>query len=121
MSRYNNYFANGFRACRLLAYARDNHRNRDVRIYAMPGEFSVVGVTDDTDCWIAPVSADPFSVNITRLMKDLGEGKPLPPPKPPGESGRVRKSLVTDNPSPTRRKLLEQPTPAKRNRHVLSA
>ena len=64
MGKWNHHFANHFGSCMLLAKARDEHRNRDVEVRMLPGEFEVVGVTDGTDAWIAPVIADPFNVNI---------------------------------------------------------
>lgn len=74
MSRFNNYMNSHFAACTLLAEARDNCRNRDVRVYAVPGYTDCVGVTDGTDSWIAPVSASIFSVNIERQMQDMNAG-----------------------------------------------
>lgn len=67
----------GFVGCHVIAHARDEHRDRDVRIFYYPGDFDFVGVHDGTDTWIAPVSADPFSVNLIRVMQELRSGKPL--------------------------------------------
>lgn len=75
MARFNEYFKNHWEGCRLLAEARDNHRNRDVRIYMVPGEFDIVGVSDGTDAWVAPVAIDPFSVSVKRILEDIREGK----------------------------------------------
>jgi hypothetical protein len=44
MNRFNEYMSSNFRSggCRLIARARDNCRNRDVTIHAMPGYWDVV-------------------------------------------------------------------------------
>jgi hypothetical protein len=41
----------------------------------LPGEFEIVGVSDGTDAWIAPVSGDPFSVSVKRILEDIRSGK----------------------------------------------
>lgn len=78
MSRFNRFMENHFAGCRLIAKAYDHCRSRDVSLFAIPGEFQVVGVSDGTDCWMAPVIADPFSVRVQSLLDMLREGKPLP-------------------------------------------
>lgn len=75
MSRFNAYMSNHFGSCMLLAESYDPHRQRDVKIYRVPGEDAYVGVTDGTDSWIAPVVADLFTCNIKRIMDDLHAGK----------------------------------------------
>jgi hypothetical protein len=105
MNRFNQYMNNGFSGCRLLAYARDNCRHRDVRIYQVPGFVEEVGVTDGTDSWIAPVIADPFSVNIRQIMRDLFDGKPIPAPIKPGpKSARIK--LLPPEPTKAKRVVL---------------
>lgn len=79
MSRFNSYLSQRFEGCRCIAHARDPHRERDVKIYAVPGEFDLVGVSDGTDVWIAPVIADPFSVSIKRIMEIMKAGGQPPP------------------------------------------
>lgn len=90
----------------LLANARDEHRNRDVRLYLMPGEFETVGVTDGTDAWVAPVIADPFSVNIARLMQDVREGKIIRPNEVPRKRHRI---IFNPQPGP-QAELIAKPT-----------
>jgi len=87
VSKYNRFLESQFSGCRLLAHAVDNCRNRQVRVYALPGEFSIVGVSDGVDAWLAPVIADPFSVNVGRLLDRLRAGEdikvePLPSKRP---------------------------------------
>lgn len=80
---YKNRINTGFAGCLLLAHARDNCRNRDVRLYLLPEGDDCVGVADGTDAWIAPVSAAVFSVNVERLIADIRAGKGLPAPRRP--------------------------------------
>lgn len=85
MNRYNEFMNSHFRSCRLIANARDNCRNRDVQLYALPGYWDVVGVTDGTDAWIAPASAGLFFGTATgdcaEIMRRLKAGEePLPVP-----------------------------------------
>lgn len=74
MTKYNYYIGNRFSTCRLLAVTRDVYRDRNVSVYMIPGEFSYVGVSDGTDCWIAPVIADPFSVKVAALLSSISAG-----------------------------------------------
>lgn len=93
MSRFNHYFNNSFASCRHLANAFDPHRNRDVRIYQIPGEVECVGVSDGVDKWIAPVVAELFTVNILKLMRDLQDGIPIKLPVMSGQK-RTRRVLM---------------------------
>lgn len=124
MSRFNNYFANDFASCKLVAYARDPHRGRDVRLYLMPGHIDVVGVTDGVDKWICPVIANPFSVNIVQWMRNHLDGLPNPPPVPPGQQAGRRRLVIADTdqaPARPRRALLAavEANPEPRNRRAL--
>lgn len=127
MSRFNHYFANDFASCLLVGYARDHHRGRDVRIFKMPGDVENVGVTDGIDKWIAPVIANPFSINVIQWMKNHLDGVPNPKPVPPqAYTGRVRRSVMTAEdlpPRPGRRALITaEETPATtRSRRALLA
>lgn len=120
MSKFNTYFNNDFAGCRLLAKAYDHCRDRNVNIYLVPGFDDCVGVSDGTDKWIAPVIADPFSVNVAQIIADIRDGKS---PKLPviGKNAdqvaeeaaggrRTRRKLVEVSEAPqqprTRRKLI---------------
>lgn len=72
--RYNRHFENHFGSCVLLAKTHDPYRDRDVQLRLIPGEFDVVGVTDGTDAWVAPVSGDPFSLGISRIIESVRAG-----------------------------------------------
>lgn len=74
MNRFNRYFANHFSGCQHLASTHDQNRNRNVKIYRVPGIADFVGITDGTDCWMAPVSHSLFRVDIKRLLDDMQAG-----------------------------------------------
>lgn len=107
MANWKTYMNSDYAGCRLLAYARDYCRNRDVRIYQIPGEVEAVGISDGVDRWIAPVKADVFSVNIARLFEDMAAGREIPKPTPLVKKGRV--TLLEDEELPIRRTKQEEP------------
>jgi hypothetical protein len=74
MANFAHYFNSRFAGCRLLAKAWDQHRERDVSIYQIPGQVDCVGVSDTIDRWIAPVAPELFNVNIHQLFRDLQSG-----------------------------------------------
>lgn len=71
--RFNHHFANKFGACRLLKVAQDPHRNREVRIYMLPGEFDIVGMTDGVDVWIAPTVTG-FLEDVRKMLGEIRAG-----------------------------------------------
>lgn len=75
---YKQFINSNFAGCRLLAETRDIHRNRDVRVYMLPTDRDHVGVSDGVDCWIAPVVADPFQVDVRKLIADIDCGVERP-------------------------------------------
>lgn len=106
MNRFNEFMGSHFKSsgCRLIARARDTCRNRDVSIFALPGYWDVVGVSDGTDAWVAPASAGVFFGTATGdcadLMKRLKAGEALPVPPPLIQRPRVH---LDDEPQPTGR------------------
>jgi hypothetical protein len=74
MASWKLYIENHFSSCKHIASSHDHCRNRDVKIFLVPGEFTHVGVSDGTDAWIAPVAADPFSVNIRTVISSVIDG-----------------------------------------------
>jgi hypothetical protein len=101
--------ASHFSGCRLIARARDLCRDRNVTIHAIPGYYDVVGVSDGTDAWVAPCSAGPFfktsTGDVTKIMRALQAGEPLPPvPDLPNE-GTTRRVLLKQEPEIPRRTL----------------
>lgn len=126
MPNFNHYMNSGFAGCKLLAHAHDNHRNREVRIYMIPGEVECVGVTDTVDRWIAPVAAEPFSLPLGQVLKDLFDGKKLDLPIMAGQK-RPRKRLLepgdgdtpTEPDEPLRRRPTKSEAPASRPRKQL--
>lgn len=98
----NSHFASS--GCRLIARAHDKCRNRNVSIYALPGYWDCVGVSDGTDAWIAPASAGLFFGTATGdcadLMRRLQAGEELPPipDPPPNALRRPRIALLDEEP-----------------------
>lgn len=119
MANYKYYFGNGFAGCKLLAHTRDVYRERDVRVFMIPGEFDVVGVTDGTDCWIAPVAADPFRVNVADLIRRVRAGEPITVSEPPKRPRRALIDEAQPSPRPMRRALVEEPQAPKQRRKLL--
>ena len=105
----NHHFVNHFGSCPDLAKAYDPYRERDVELRYMADQPEFIGVTDGTDCWVAPIAGDPFRVNIVRLVADHRAGKlpqldqhppsrhslsaPQPNP-PPSDAPRLRRPLT---------------------------
>lgn len=113
MANFKTYINSGFSACTLLAYARDHCRNRDVRIFLIPGHDDCVGISDGVDAWIAPTRADVFSVNVERLIADLRAGRP----QKPVPLSAPRRTLLDPGPSepPLRRRQVTAPDPVNSN------
>lgn len=101
MANFKHYFDSRFAGCRILAHAYDQHRNRDVTIYQLPGYVDCVGVSDTVDRWIAPVAPNLFSVDIYQLFRDLHDGKDVKLPLRAGKPGegqkRARRALIEDD------------------------
>ena len=100
---------NNFAQCRHIANAYDPHRHRDVRLYHIPGDFTIVGVSDGTDTWIAPTSCNPFSVDVVRLYERIRNGEILEAPN------QVRKRVLV-NPIPSQ--VPSTPTTTRTRIHV---
>lgn len=107
---------NRFEGCLLLARSRDPYRDRDVRILMIPGEFEVVGINDGVDVWLAPVIANPFSVNVGRLLESVRAGTFRPPDDP----NQRRRILMNDKlPQSMRPRItIQQPSSRRRIIHV---
>lgn len=113
------HFNNFFQHCRLLAETFDAHRHRDVKVYMIPGELSVVGVTDGVDCWAAPTVINPFSCDVPDLLRRILAGENVPVMRV-GPTGRMVASKPEAQELPkTRRRLEPEQQPASRRR-VLS-
>jgi hypothetical protein len=111
--KFNHYFANHFRDCRLLVTGFDPHRQREMRVHLIPGEFDYVGVTDGVDAWIAPSSVAPSDLfeKVRAALADIRAGRE---PKPAGSTRR--RVLIDDDPQPSPTGRLVQPhTPVHQN------
>lgn len=119
--RFNQYFANHFGGCLLLTTTYDPHRQRKVELRMIPGEFTFVGVTDGTDCWIAPVISDPFSAGVGRILEGIKNGKMPGQQRPQRHTVYVApEELPQEAPQKTRRAVVvapegQSPTPAETN------
>lgn len=98
--RYNHHFSNQFSACRLLKTGRDPHRERDVKIYAIPGEFDVVGITDGVDSWVAPVATG-FLEDVRKMLQRIQAGEDVQPTTSPRR--RIATAEVETTPTGRRR------------------
>lgn len=112
---YNHHLKTHFGSCRLLKVGRDPHRERDVKIHAIPGEFDVVGISDGTDSWIAPIATG-FLEDVRKALVQLQAG---------GNPGVIGATHLT----PTGRRVISLQPPlhqlpvsddAKRIRRVIS-
>jgi len=114
MNRFNHYLISHFNGCRLLAESDDLYRKRPVRLFLMPGEFEVVGVTDGTDAWIAPVTPQCFRVDVADIVKRIRVGEPVAVHR--HATPRTRHILVEEEPKPAQRTrvMLEEPQPRRR-------
>lgn len=68
MASFNRFFANHFGGCKLVGIGFDPHRNRDVKLFMIPGEVEVLGVSDGVDTWVAPTSS-PFLEPVTKAVR----------------------------------------------------
>lgn len=111
MANFKHYFMNDFAGCRLIAKAFDQHRHREVSIYLLPGQFEYVGVSDGTDKWIAPVIAEPFSVNIREIILAIQNKEEIKLPV----IAKSLKEIETEKEAPIRKRrtlLSQQPEPS---------
>lgn len=136
MGLYTHYFATHFKGsgCRLIARAYDKCRNRRVELHAIPGYHDRVGVSDGTDCWIAPVSAGLFFGTATGdcadIMRRLQAGEELGPvPDWPDVDPTAKKSarvpledeeLPVRAPTRSRIALEDEPQPRRTSRAVFA-
>lgn len=118
MSDYKYHISHAFGACRHVANARDPHRERDVKLFHIPGDFTVVGISDGTDNWISPITVDPFSVGIARIFDDIRAGKSVEVTTLSRRRNRIEPQMQLDlSPAPRTRVRVEVPQPTRtRNR-----
>lgn len=111
MRAYKEHLNNKFEFCRRIGEAEDLHRHRHVTLFYIPGDYEYVGVFDTVDAWIAPVSANPFSLNIARIMEDIKNGK-----EPTYQPTIRRRSITADHAAPA-----ADPEPVLRRRPIATA
>lgn len=121
MSKFNYHFNNHFANCPVIAKAYDPHRKRDVTLHHVPGNFELVGVTDGTDCWCAPVIANPFSVNVIDIFKQIRSGVDIKDLRVIQQRRKVEVPQQVAQPVPKRRVTVAVPDePIRRRRVVVS-
>lgn len=97
--KWNNLINTGFAGCRALLSGRDEHRGRDVKIFAIAGDFENVGFSDGVDHWVVPINAHSELVSrAAAILRKIRAGE-----DPPAEVQR-RKVVIDDDP-PIRRRL----------------
>lgn len=79
--KYNHLFNTHFSGCLHIAGYHDPHRNRNVKIFMVPGDHSVVGICDGVDAWVAPVnimvpghSGGPGKVDLVAILQSVRDG-----------------------------------------------
>lgn len=79
--KYNHLFDSRFSGCLHLASYHDPHRNRNVKIFMIPGDHEVVGVSDGVDAWIAPAnimvpghSGGPGKIDLVAILHSVRAG-----------------------------------------------
>jgi hypothetical protein len=134
MAAWKNYLNSHFSGCRKVAEGFDPHRQREIKVYAIPGEFDCVGQSDGTDAFIVPLST-PFMSNVAKAMKALLAGEDigvvqLEHKKPEGFKSPRKRVVVGApqqqqelplEPAPVRRRVtavVSQPTTRRRVIHV---
>jgi hypothetical protein len=71
MTRYNGLFVSKFRGCRLLASFEDEYQKCQVKVFLLPGEYHLVGVSVGGDCHI--VSPQYSLHKVSKLVLGLLE------------------------------------------------
>jgi hypothetical protein len=75
MTRFNVLMERGFTGCMIVGQTRDQMRNRMVVLYALPGNFTEVGIHDGIDSWIASASQNPFGLDSAARLAEIADGK----------------------------------------------
>lgn len=112
---FKHYMTTNYAGCRLVAVGYDPHRNRDVRMFQIPGTMEVLGVDDGTDRWIAPLES-PFLERVLKALRGEAAGDtqtwPIQLGQRPNATGR-RKLLddapATQPPPRVRKQLVDEP------------
>jgi hypothetical protein len=72
--KYNHLFESHFQGCLHLAGYHDPHRKRDVKIFMIPGDHSVVGICDGVDAWIAPSNTTVARTDLSAILESVRNG-----------------------------------------------
>lgn len=72
--KYNHLFMSKFEGCVHLASYHDPHRQRDVKVFMVPGDHEHVGIYDGVDTWIAPVNTTVAGVDLIAILASVRDG-----------------------------------------------
>lgn len=72
--KYNRLFESHFQGCLRLAGYQDPHRKREVGVFMIPGDHSMVGISDGVDAWVAPVNTTVAGINLSELLEAVRAG-----------------------------------------------
>lgn len=73
-NKYKEQMRSNWSGCRLLHEAVDPHRGRPAKYFAIPGEFALIGYSDDTDTFVIPVS-DYIPRKALENLRAMQEGR----------------------------------------------
>jgi hypothetical protein len=72
--KYNHLFESRFQGCLHLAGYHDPNRKRDVKVFMVPGDHSVVGIWDGVDAWVAPSNTTVAGTDLVALLESVRNG-----------------------------------------------
>lgn len=55
-NKYKEMMRSNWSGCRLIHQGVDPNRHRPAKYFAIPGEFALIGYSDDTDTFVVPLS-----------------------------------------------------------------
>ena len=72
--KYNHLFESHFQGCLHLASYHDSHRKRDAKVFMVPGDHEIVGISDGVDSWIAPANTSVAGYSLLALLESVRAG-----------------------------------------------
>lgn len=78
-NRFNGLFSSHFRRCKLLTTIEDHNRKRVIKVFAIPGDRSIVGFFDGVDTWVGSATKSFRGVDLAATTGELITTKPIRP------------------------------------------